>query len=81
MLLATVLTLCNVLCNDYIIDTAQNSVDASVNKVIHSQELKRVWYNDALLEAKLKEYNIVESITEIQTYEITTQPMTEDELP
>jgi hypothetical protein len=83
MILATVLTLCAsaLPCNDYIIDTATNSRDASINLVAHSQEFKRVWTDGKLLSETLALYNIVEEITEVQTYELNTRSIDEDDMP
>ncbi|UAV84655.1 hypothetical protein PHB09_160 [Pseudomonas phage PHB09] len=81
MILATILTVCTLSCNDYIIDTATTSQDAAVNLVAHSQEIKRVWDNTQELDKLFTRYNISEDAHTVQIWELNTKNIPEDQIP
>lgn len=81
MILATVLTLCTLSCNDYVVDTATTQRDAAVNLVAHTQEMKRSWGDDAALNKLFTRYNVSENAHTVQIWEINTKNIPEDQIP
>ena len=81
MILATVLTLCTLSCNDYIVDTATNQRDAAINLVAHTQEMKRSWGDDKALDKLFTRYNVSEKAATVQIWELNTQNIPEDQIP
>ena len=84
MIFATILTLCTTLnapCNEYVIDVAPTAIEAATNKALHSSSMHRAWTNDTLLAAQLAKFNIKEPLSMVQSYEVSSEIIPEDELP
>ena len=84
MIFATILTLCTTVtapCNEYIIDTANTSQDAAINKTIHSSDMHRVWKDATLLQAHLAKFNIGEDVSDVQSYEVSSQIIEDEMIP
>jgi hypothetical protein len=79
---ATIAVVCTLAtCSDYVIDTASNQVDASINTQAHNTKFLSVWEDEKQLTNWLSQYSIGETVFEIVSLELETKEVKEDDTP
>ncbi|WVS24611.1 hypothetical protein PSPHG_CDS_0130 [Pseudomonas phage Psxphi15] len=88
MIFATVLSLCLMSnpdpvdgCNDYIVDVATTQGDCLDNLINHSTRMANVWHDGKKLSAFLKEFHIVEPVSQLSDYDYTCRPVADRDIP
>lgn len=82
VLFATVAVVCTMsACNDYIIDTATDKLDGTVNTSQHNAEYQAVWQDEKGLNNWLNKYQIGETVFEIVSIDIESQTIEGKDVP
>lgn len=82
VLFATVAVVCTMsACNDYVIDTATDKLEGTVNTSQHNDQYQAVWQDEKGLTNWLDKYQIGETVFEIVSIDIENQTIKQDDIP